>query len=243
MRYQDVYNRFKDDTANHVMKVLHDDNGYRHLRFSKPSSSSYWFDVVTWPGFLTITGDMGSDIYSRESDMLGFFEKSSDEKYVINPHYWSEKLQTGRSDAKEYSLDKFKSYVAQMLHDYFDDNLHEIKSELEEQEDLSSEVFEQKAKELDLLYLRFIQKITDYFDEDAFSMDSAYRALSDFSLKDFIDENDEFNVFLDANFSFSDIEGNWEDYTFHYLWRCFAVVHATKQYAELKKESEKSEAI
>lgn len=238
MRYPDIYNRFKDDTANHVMKILHDSDGYRHLRFSKPNSSSYWFDIITWPGFLTITGDMGADIYSRESDMFGFFAKSSDEKYVINPYYWSEKLQTGRADAKEYSQDNFKRYVREMLHNYFEDNLNELKAELEEKEDLAEDVFDQKVKELDLLYQHFLQKIVESLEEDAVSAESAYHLLDRFSLEDFIDENEEFRVFFDANFSFSDIEGNWEDYTFHYLWRCFAVIHAIKQYQELASQKE-----
>ena len=50
--------RFPRDTADHQLTVLHDDGLYRHLRFQAPGTSLYWFDLVTWPGHLSFTGEV-----------------------------------------------------------------------------------------------------------------------------------------------------------------------------------------
>jgi len=71
----DTAERFKRDTKDHEMTVLHEDGLYRHLRFRKPAGgySEYWFDLVTWPGVLVIRGDMETFAFSRTEDMLAFF--------------------------------------------------------------------------------------------------------------------------------------------------------------------------
>ena len=60
--YDDICSRerFAKDTATHAMTILRDDGLYRHLRFKRPNTSSYYFDIITWPGYLAITGDMGA---------------------------------------------------------------------------------------------------------------------------------------------------------------------------------------
>lgn len=103
--------RFPRDTAKHEMTILHDDGLYRHLRFAqpKPHSWSYWFDIVTWPGSLTIRGDIGeSYTFSRLPDMFEFFRSRSG---GIDPHYWAEKLDGGRRSVQEYDEDTFKDRV------------------------------------------------------------------------------------------------------------------------------------
>ena len=111
----DAATRFKRDVAKHEMTVLHDDGLYRHLRFArpKPASFMYWFDLITWPGSLTIRGDIGeSYTFSRLPDMFEFFRGKD-----INPHYWSEKLDGGRDSAKEYSEEKFRQLVVEYFVD------------------------------------------------------------------------------------------------------------------------------
>ncbi|MGW0034773.1 hypothetical protein ACWDXD_33770 [Streptomyces sp. NPDC003314] len=99
--YPEIAARFTQATANHRMTVLHNDDLYRHLRFMNPRSSEYWFEIVTWPGCLTIRGDVGDGYtFSRERDMFPFFRN---EYGGINPHYWAEKLGGGRNSVKEYS--------------------------------------------------------------------------------------------------------------------------------------------
>jgi hypothetical protein len=113
--------RFQRDTATHRMTVLHDNGLYRHLRFRshhlcndakfRPTSSAYWFDLVTWPGCLAINGDCGSFLFSRQQDMFDFFRS----RYGINPQYWAEKVQAGQTAA--YSQDKFRQHVAEEAKD------------------------------------------------------------------------------------------------------------------------------
>lgn len=74
--------------ADHRMTVLNDDGLYRHLRFANPKFHEYHFDLVTWPGHLAISGDIGANVFAREEDMIGFFAGAT----RINPSYWSEKI-------------------------------------------------------------------------------------------------------------------------------------------------------
>lgn len=100
-----VAERFSTDIAAHTLTVLHDDGLYRHLRFSRPGSSTYSFDIVTWPGVLTIHGDMGTYVFSRLQDMFDFFRGDR-----INPSYWAQKLQT-KDRVTEFSPDAFREHV------------------------------------------------------------------------------------------------------------------------------------
>ncbi|MGE7432777.1 hypothetical protein [Kitasatospora sp. NPDC001175] len=105
----DIQTRFARDTAQHEMTVLHTNGLYRHLRFKNPTNFAYWFDLITWPGCLTIRGDLGdSYTFSRLPDMFEFFRGKQ-----INAHYWAEKLDTGRNSAKEYSEDLFRQLVTE----------------------------------------------------------------------------------------------------------------------------------
>lgn len=104
-----IEQRFAREIADHTMSVLHDDGLYRHLRFKRPDTLAYYFDIVTWPGYLAYTGDMGAYVFSRTTDMLTFFESESGR---INPHYWSEKLQgEGRDLGREYSHHALRARV------------------------------------------------------------------------------------------------------------------------------------
>jgi hypothetical protein len=108
--------RFKRETANHVMEIKHDDGLYRHLRFMQPDSSLYWFELVTWPGKLAITGDLDGYMFSRTEDMFDFFRQSS-WKGGINPTYWEEKVVAGSDGLMTYDEDLLKQQVADDLKD------------------------------------------------------------------------------------------------------------------------------
>src|SRR5688572_3976922 len=116
--YPESTKRFKADTTNHEMTVLHDDGLYRHLRFQAPSSSFYWFDLVTWPGKLAFAGDGEAFVFSRLEDMFEFFRMSGGR---INPGYWAEKLVTDHKAAEAYSTEKFTARVTEALADAEDD--------------------------------------------------------------------------------------------------------------------------
>lgn len=105
--------RFERDTAKHELQVLHDDGLYRHLRFSAPDTYCYGYDLVTWPGYLVICGDMGDYTFTRIRDMFEFFAGER-QAPGINPSYWAQKLcgdRGGRDIARRYSEDTFRARV------------------------------------------------------------------------------------------------------------------------------------
>lgn len=112
----DLLRNFNGNTAEHVMSVLHDDGLYRHLRFSKPGTSIYRFDLITWPGYLTITGDLGTYTFARLEDMLDFFTG------YINSGYWAEKLKNGVSggnrSVEEHDPEAFRAWVIRDFWEY-----------------------------------------------------------------------------------------------------------------------------
>lgn len=109
--------QFEKYVANHTMQVLLDQGVYRHLKFlgAPPHSWNQWFEIITTPGLLTINGDMGTWTFSRVTDMFNFF-RSPDRR--INPSYWTEKLQGGRSEATEFDGETFKAALVESLEGY-----------------------------------------------------------------------------------------------------------------------------
>jgi len=109
---------FLGDISKHRMKIPLDQGIYRHLRFAQPENSNLWFDLVTWPGVLTIHGDMGTWTFSRVQDMFTFFRS---EKLKINASYWAEKLQHGthggRDGALVWSDDLFREQLLDRVND------------------------------------------------------------------------------------------------------------------------------
>jgi hypothetical protein len=111
--------RFVEETSKHQLTVLRDDGLYRHLRCQRPETWCYGFNVVTWPGYLAIVGDMGDYVFSRIPDMFEFFENSRGE---INPSYWAEKLQAPPEDqATVYSVDLYRARALEWLKDTTED--------------------------------------------------------------------------------------------------------------------------
>jgi hypothetical protein len=119
---------FIREIKNNQLTVLHDDGLYRHLRLQRPDSSLFWFDLITWPGALTITGDLDTFTFKREPDMIGFFRGQR-----INPHYWAEKIVDGRERARTYDEDLFKRHIAAALVEYaprYPDLLHRYRKDI-----------------------------------------------------------------------------------------------------------------
>lgn len=108
---------FERDTADHVMTVIRDDGLYRHIRFARPGTRMYQYDLVTWPGYLAIVGDAGDFVFSRIRDMIEFFATDGGR---INPHYWAQKLQ-GPTDSREatesYTHDAFRARLYEWARD------------------------------------------------------------------------------------------------------------------------------
>lgn len=109
--YPEQYQHLLEQTGEHELHVLHHDGLYRHLRFQKPGTGIWHWDLVTWPGSLAIRGDIGEGhIFTRERDMLTFFDHGQPDGH-INPGYWAEKLDRGCRSVKEFSEDKFRAWV------------------------------------------------------------------------------------------------------------------------------------
>lgn len=87
---------FLRDVRDHKMTIELDQGVHRCILFGRTrASSAYHFRLVTWPGHLSISGDMGDYTFSRLHDMFTFFRFAGpeyDKTDRINVGYWCEKL-------------------------------------------------------------------------------------------------------------------------------------------------------
>ena len=183
--------QFLGDIKNHTLKVIRDEGVYRHLQFRRPGTVCYGFDIVTWPGYLCYTGDMGCFVFSRVEDMLKFFrDEGMGGPLRINPLYWSEKLQATDKDVghKAFSFERFREVVNQIV--------AEDKDATEELKEAVKEMFD---------------------DCDGKSAEACYMAVTEF-------EWDNQQYFTDF------FEHSLEEYTFHYIWCCYALVWGIRHY-------------
>lgn len=111
--------QFLKDVERHELTVIRDEGLHRHLRFKRPGTYCMHFDLITWPGYLCYTGDMGTYVFQRLEDMLQFFRRDAGRPpFRIDRRYWAEKVQAqDKGDGiTEFSPAKFKAEVK----DYFD---------------------------------------------------------------------------------------------------------------------------
>lgn len=205
--------QFIKDTAQHTMTVIRDDGVHRHLHFRKPrpAGSEYWFDLITWPGTLCIDGDMGTYVFKRIEDMFEFFR--TDRNYAlrngfqlgINPSYWGEKLQ---------SVSRFGEGFMEFSEQRFRDAVKQEFDTWVESELPSEETKSALWKELENNVLSCAS------DGHIRAVDAALAFESD-------DDKVEFEM---REFW----EHRLEDYTFHFIWCCYAIAWGVKAYDESK---------
>lgn len=108
---------FLRDVSDHVMTVLQDHGVYRHIRFSRPNSGIYRFELTTFPDYLVISGDCGCYVFCRLPDMFDFFRVS---ELKINEGYWAEKLEAKdrRNGLREFSSKKVKAALEQNFNEW-----------------------------------------------------------------------------------------------------------------------------
>lgn len=201
--------RFQKDTAEHQLTVLLDSGLHRNFRVAKPQSSAFHYNITTWPGYLCISGDMGCFVFQRTEDMFTFFRGKPDE---INPGYWQEKVQAGTdyNGAEAITSEPdFESYDKRMT-EYLD---------------------------------YFIDGLDPDVEEDAEKIEQATEAVEDFKR---FRENSEWDIVARINnWDASDaggmeLEDFWEGhhglqkFRFHYIWCCYAIVHAIALYDAAK---------
>jgi hypothetical protein len=202
---------FLKDVATHEMHVLKDDGVYRHLRFKRPGTGCYHFDIVTYPGYLVYSGDMGCYVFSRLPDMFEFFRTPKhDWNYnknglSINKGYWAEKLQamgTNGSAAEEFDEDLFKQEVMAYVKEWILD--HRYDTTKDERRDLWESVISEVVE----------------VDGDSQGMRQQV-AVYDFHHK----------VNHRLNFYFQDFwERSYMRYTLRFVWCCYALAWGIQKY-------------
>lgn len=214
---------FLKDVAKHEMAVLMDNGIYRHLRLKQPGSSTMWFDIVTWPGFLAYSGDMGSFVFSRLNDMFQFFRSDSKKDGLgINLSYWGEKLEavdrSGRtSNHRQYSEDRLREQVEDQIRSWIEE--HEGPYEASEEETAKAKkAFEDELREV------VEDEVYRYFDDGEHE---ARRAVRDFSA-----------TVCGEDYQFSDSwEWDCEEYTLRFIWCCYALAWSIRNYDNSKAEA------
>jgi len=101
------------------MKIKMENGVYRHVYFGDPKTGNMSFSLVTWPGFLCMSGDMGEFVFERLDDMFHFFRAGTEyrksQKVWVNAGYWGEKLRAGSSPKEDFDRDTF---VRSMIRDF-----------------------------------------------------------------------------------------------------------------------------
>lgn len=216
-RRSEVATQFKADVVNHKMDVLLDNGVYRHLVFSQPKNGwHHRFDLVTYPGYLVISGDMSCWVFSRVDDMFQFF-RSDDGR--INPGYWSEKIQNGasggRDEGREYDGEAYKAALIEHLdgYDLSDDHKAAVIEELD-QLDFCDEfsIFSQ------------INDFEVYLDEPDPEIPIRELARNAYS-----------RPRKRKSFTFQDVwEISSKVFSYHFLWCCHAIAWGINRYDESK---------
>lgn len=120
--------QFDKDIAEHVLTILKEDGVYRHIRCQVPGTMMEHFDIITWPGYLCYTGDMGTYVFTRTTDMLEFFRRPDHCRYSIDMRYWAEKVEAGDRHGRgggilEFSKEKFDKRVWEVVNEFVDEQL------------------------------------------------------------------------------------------------------------------------
>lgn len=224
MSNQQSKEHFLRDVADHEMIVLRDDGVHRHIRFKRPGTSCYHFDLVTWPGYLCYTGDMGTFVFRRLEDMFKFFrtdrlnQSEMGRELAINLSYWSEKLEavdargansTGK--AKEFDSVKF----TRVINEYRVNWIRRGKEEGTLDKGQRRELWEQVQ-----------QDVLDRIDDgEHYAQAGAY----EFSFrKEAYDRSRNQPVW-----HFEDLfDHDFTDYTHTFVWCCYALAWGIRKYDE-----------
>lgn len=118
--------RFLHDVRHHQMTIRQDEDLYRHITFARPGSSVHRFSLVTWPGYLAISGDCDNFMFTRIPDMFDFFRLAGpayDKTDAINTGYWSEKAVSASKSSGliSFSEDRYKEAIVRDFHDHVED--------------------------------------------------------------------------------------------------------------------------
>jgi len=215
-----INEQFAREIAQHEMKIIRNDDVHRHIRFSRPGTSCMHFDLITWPGYLCYTGDMGTYVFSRLADMFQFFRRSKRD-YAIDHRYWAEKVEAAdRSDGlRKFSVEKFQAYVNTWIDEREADEKPDAEDEPEE--------FAKHAAAFAELRAAVREDVLSADDNDV----RCYDAMNNFR-----HEGDAWRALYGdkADFEFYDAWDGWDcsthEYTHRFLWCCEALAWAIAKY-------------
>lgn len=111
-----VCERIANDLKDHVITLRHEAGMYRHWRCQKPGTWNMGFDIVTWPGSLCFTGDMGDYLFQRTEDMVAFMAGA-----CKSYSYAAEKCVAHDGRLKEWCEERFKEALAERIKDAEED--------------------------------------------------------------------------------------------------------------------------
>ncbi|WP_417705394.1 hypothetical protein [Rheinheimera aquimaris] len=201
--------RFQKDTAEHQLTISLDEGLHRNLRISRPQSSAYHYNITTWPGYLCISGDMGCFVFQRVEDMFTFFRGKPDE---INPGYWQEKVQAGAGFEGSAAITAEPDFAAydKRLMEYLDDFIDGLDPDVVE----DAEKIEQATEAV------------EYFKK--------YRENSEWDIVSRINNWDASEAGGMVLEDFWEGHRSLQKFSFHYIWCCYAIVHAIALYDAVK---------
>jgi hypothetical protein len=224
-------------TRPHELTILHDEGVYRHLRFKSPDQGAYWFDLVTWPGCLTVRGDLGAAYtFAERGDMFAFFRGKS-----IQPNYWSQKLDAKHGSASGYDQDLCEQIVKEHVVEVIRDGraprgLGRAVTELLRDGDFGWEDgayaeltrFEHGAKTVLTCACRARAEFdANYYGAEDIIWRGKHRGVGHFVTDEKIE-----------GFRFHDVyEWRFRDFDWSYLWACHAIVWGIARYDEAKQAS------
>lgn len=107
---QQIHAMAEKNFAEHKIEILRHDGVYRHFHCAKPGTCVYSFDIITFPMYLAIVGDIGQLLLARDFDMIEWAKRS-----VKDLSYFAEKI-VRSIPTKEYSEDRAKKLIAERVH-------------------------------------------------------------------------------------------------------------------------------
>jgi hypothetical protein len=129
--------------AEHVVTVEHEHGLYRHYRCAKPGTGNYAFHVVTFPGRLIVSGDIGDMAWSRCPDMIEWAAGA-----VESIGYFAEKV-WGSIPTEEWCEDTAREVIAEEYKNALEDTQGLEADELAEATEKANEIKDELLRSLD----------------------------------------------------------------------------------------------
>lgn len=252
-REHQVKEQFLRNVAEHQMDIRLDvevDGAkYRHVVFSKPGTWNCGFSLTTTPRRLVYAGDMGTFVFERVPDMFCFFrgQRGVEGEREPNFGYWHEKLTAcDRPDGSmEKCVEKFRENLEDVLKRHHSERMEEVT-------DLNDELAE-LIKDRDdceegtpewCMQAEWVEKkeaeISD-LEEEIDEQNTEIKEVIDNLCDTYESEGPQvacrevWDYRVDGKQFFADFgEMSHDQYTWRYLWACYAIPWAIGVYDAAK---------